>query len=69
MNNDQLSISITKEGFLVNTYDNKMIMFDNSLQLIEYLQDILTDKELTELENTLFNVCKLKGMKLPDDLL
>lgn len=67
--NEQLSISITKDGFLVNAYDNKMIMFDNSLQLIEYLQKVLTDKELTELENTLFNVCKLKGMKLPDNLL
>lgn len=69
MNSNQLSISITKDGFLVNTYDNKMIMFNDSLQLIKYLQNVLTEKELTDLENSLLCACKLKRMKLLDNLL
>lgn len=64
---EHITLSITNDKLIVHTsHDNRIFMCNDYMQVIRYLENILTEEELLRLEKSIYNTCKLKGMDIDD---
>lgn len=64
---EHVTLNITNDKLIVHTsHDNRTFMCNDYMQVIRYLERILTKEELLCLEKSIYNACKLKGMNIDD---
>ena len=64
---EYLTLNIADDKLIIHTsHDNRIFMCNDYMQMIRYLERILTEEELLRLEKSIYNACKLKGMNIED---
>ena len=64
---EYVTLNITDDKLIIHTsHDNKTLICDNYMQMIRYLENILTKDELLLFEKSIYNGCKIKGINIGD---